>query len=103
VVYEQDLYNFFILLTLFACCKILENLFNLITDEKLYLLLLRWYIIGVRLIIGGCMIKIPNDRGEGWVEVILIVILAILILVTIFLLLRPALSNLWQEFIQSLQ
>jgi hypothetical protein len=49
------------------------------------------------------MIKIPNDRGEGWVEVILIVILAILILVTIFLLLRPALSNLWQEFIQSLQ
>jgi hypothetical protein len=49
------------------------------------------------------MIKIPNDQGEGWVEVILIVILAILILVTIFLLLRPALSNLWQDFLQSLQ
>ena len=49
------------------------------------------------------MIKIPNDQGEGWVEVILIVILAILILVTIFLLLRPALSNFWQDFLQSLQ
>lgn len=49
------------------------------------------------------MIKIPDDQGEGWVEVILIVILVILILVTIFLLLRPALSNLWQDFIQSLQ
>jgi hypothetical protein len=49
------------------------------------------------------MEKLPIERGEGWVEVILIVILAILILVTIFLLLQPALTNLWQDFIQSLQ
>ncbi len=49
------------------------------------------------------MEELPVERGEGWVEVILIVILAILILVTIFLLLQPALSNLWQDFIQSLQ
>jgi len=49
------------------------------------------------------MVKLPDERGEGWVEWILIAILALLILVTIFLLLRPALSNLWQEFIQSLQ
>lgn len=49
------------------------------------------------------MIKLPNDRGEGWVEWILIVILALLILVTIYLLLRPALSNLWRDFLQSLQ
>jgi hypothetical protein len=49
------------------------------------------------------MAKLPFERGEGWVEWILIAILAVLILVTIFLLLRPALSNLWQDFIQSLQ
>lgn len=49
------------------------------------------------------MKKLPVERGEGWVEVILIVILAILILVTIFLLLQPALTNLWQDFVQSLQ
>lgn len=49
------------------------------------------------------MAKLPVERGEGWVEWILIAILAILILVTIFLLLRPALSNLWQDFLQSLQ
>ena len=49
------------------------------------------------------MTKLPYERGEGWVEWILIAILAILILVTIFLLMRPALTNLWQDFIQSLQ
>ncbi len=49
------------------------------------------------------MSKLPFERGEGWVEWILIAILAILILVTIFLLLRPAISNLWQDFILSLQ
>lgn len=49
------------------------------------------------------MNKLPNDQGEGWVEWILIGILVLLILVTVFLLLRPALSNLWQEFLLSLQ
>ncbi len=49
------------------------------------------------------MSKLPFERGEGWVEWILIAILAILILITIFLLLRPAISNLWQDFILSLQ
>ena len=45
----------------------------------------------------------PDDRGEGLLEWILIVILIILVLDTVFLLLRPALSNLWQEFLLSLQ
>lgn len=49
------------------------------------------------------MAKLPIERGEGWLELILIIILAILILITVFLLLRPALSNLWKDFIQSLQ
>jgi len=49
------------------------------------------------------MTKIPDDRGEGWVEWILIVILVLMVLVTAYLLLRPALSNLWQEFLQSIQ
>lgn len=49
------------------------------------------------------MIKLPNEQGQGWIEWILIAILAILILVTIYLLLRPALTTIWQDFIQSLQ
>jgi hypothetical protein len=49
------------------------------------------------------MIKLPNEEGQGWIEWVLIGILAILVLVTIYLLMRPALTNLWQNFIQSLQ
>jgi hypothetical protein len=49
------------------------------------------------------MSKLPFERGQGWVEWILIAILVILILVTVFLLLRPAMINYWQDFIQSLQ
>ena len=49
------------------------------------------------------MIKLPDEQGQGWIEWVLIGILAILVLVTIYLLMRPALTNLWQNFIQSLQ
>ena len=49
------------------------------------------------------MKKLPDEQGQGWIEWVLIVILAILVLVTIYLLMRPALTNLWQNFIQSLQ
>jgi hypothetical protein len=49
------------------------------------------------------MAKFPENRGQGLVEWILIIILALMVLVTIFLLLRPALANLWQDFMQSIQ
>jgi hypothetical protein len=49
------------------------------------------------------MAKLPDDGGIGWVEMMLIIILAIMVLVTIFFLLRPAFSNLWQEFLLSIQ
>ena len=49
------------------------------------------------------MRKLPDDRGMGWIEWILIAILAILVLITIYLLLRPALVMVWQNFLQSLQ
>lgn len=48
-------------------------------------------------------LKLPDDQGEGMVEWILIIILVLMVLVTIFLLLRPALSNLLQEFMESIQ
>lgn len=73
------------------------------TKRFIYIPTITWYIIVESTIEGGFMVKLPFERGEGWVEWILIAILAVLILVTIFLLLRPALSNLWQDFIQSLQ
>lgn len=49
------------------------------------------------------MSKFPENRGQGLVEWILIIILALMVLVTIFLLLRPALANLWRDFMQSIQ
>lgn len=49
------------------------------------------------------MDKFPDERGEGLVEWILIIILVLMVLATIFLLLRPALANLWQNFLQSIQ
>ncbi len=49
------------------------------------------------------MRKLLNEQGQGWIEWVLIGILAILVLITIYLLLRPALEMLWQNFIQSLQ
>ena len=49
------------------------------------------------------MAKIPDDLGEGVVEWILIVILALMVLVTIYFLLQPALANLWQEVLESVR
>lgn len=49
------------------------------------------------------MAKLQEDRGEGWVEWILIAILALMVLVTIFLLLQPALANLWRDAVESIQ
>jgi len=49
------------------------------------------------------MAKIPDDLGEGVVEWILIVILALMVLVTIYFLLKPALGNLWQEVLESIR
>ncbi len=49
------------------------------------------------------MIKLPDERGQGLIEWILIIILVVLVLVTIFFLLRPALVNLWQDMLQSIQ
>jgi hypothetical protein len=49
------------------------------------------------------MRKLRDDRGLGWIELILIAILAILVLITIYLLLRPSLEMVWQNFLQSLQ
>ena len=49
------------------------------------------------------MAKIPENRGLGLVEWILIIILVLMVIATIYLLLRPALGNLWQDFMQSIQ
>ena len=49
------------------------------------------------------MAKFPKDHGQGLVEWILIIILVLMVLVTLYLLLRPALANLWQTFFQSIQ
>jgi hypothetical protein len=49
------------------------------------------------------MAKLPDDGGQGWVEWILIIILAVMVLITSYLLLRPALSTMVQNFFQSLQ
>ncbi len=48
------------------------------------------------------MTKFPDYRGQGLVEWILIVTLVIMVLITIFLLLKPALVNLWQGAIESI-
>lgn len=49
------------------------------------------------------MVKLHDDRGLGWVEWILIAILIILVLITAYLLLKPALMMFWQNFLESLQ
>jgi hypothetical protein len=49
------------------------------------------------------MTKFPKSHGLGLIEWILIIVLVLMILVTIYLLLRPALGNFWQEFMQSIQ
>ena len=45
----------------------------------------------------------PDNGGQGWLEWILIIILALMVLITSYLLLRPALSTMFQNFFQSLQ
>jgi hypothetical protein len=49
------------------------------------------------------MARMPDDRGLGWVEWILIIILAIMVLVTSYLLLEPALATMVQNFMESLR
>lgn len=49
------------------------------------------------------MSHLPDDRGQGLIEWILIVILVLMVLLTVFFLLRPALANLWQELLESVQ
>jgi len=49
------------------------------------------------------MSKLSESRGLGVVEWILIVILVLMVLVTLYLLLRPALGNLLQEFLESMR
>ena len=49
------------------------------------------------------MSKFPESRGQGVVEWILIVILVLMVLVTLYLLLRPALGNLLQEYLESIR
>jgi len=57
----------------------------------------------VKLSEGGPMAKFPDERGQGWIEWILIFILAIMVLITSYLLLKPALSIMVRNFFQSLQ
>lgn len=52
---------------------------------------------------GGDMSFLPDDSGQGLIEWILIVILVLMVLLTVFFLLRPALANLWQELLNSIQ
>ena len=47
--------------------------------------------------------KSPDDRGLGWLEWVLIVILILMVLVTAFFLLRPALVLFWENTLQSIQ
>jgi uncharacterized Rmd1/YagE family protein len=68
-----------------------------------YKVYLRCNIITDRLIIGGFMAKLPDDHGQGLVEWILIILLVLMVLVTVFFLLRPALGNLWQEMLETIQ
>jgi preprotein translocase subunit YajC len=49
------------------------------------------------------MAKLPDDHGQGLVEWILIILLVLMVLVTVFFLLRPALGNLWQEMLETIQ
>lgn len=49
------------------------------------------------------MAKREDDRGFGFIEWILIIILMVMILTTLYLLLRPALEILWQGLLESVQ
>jgi Flp pilus assembly pilin Flp len=49
------------------------------------------------------MAKLPAERGVGLIEWILIAVLILMILVTVYFLLEPALENMWQGMLQSIQ
>ena len=49
------------------------------------------------------MAKLGEGRGLGVIEWILIVILVVMVLVTAYLLLEPALLLLWESMLQSIQ
>jgi Flp pilus assembly pilin Flp len=61
------------------------------------------YYNNIEKITGGFMAKLPAERGAGLIEWILIAVLILMVLVTAFLLLEPALVNLWQGMLQSIQ
>jgi hypothetical protein len=52
---------------------------------------------------GGFMAKLGESRGLGTIEWILVIILVVMVLVTAYLLLEPALLLLWDSMLQSIQ
>ncbi len=68
-----------------------------------YKVYLEWFIIIEKVNTGGFMAKLPEQHGQGVVEWILIIILVLMVLATAFFLLRPALGNLWQEALETIQ
>jgi hypothetical protein len=53
--------------------------------------------------IGGSMAKLGEGRGLGVIEWILVIILVVMVLITAYLLLEPALLLLWDSMLQSIQ
>ena len=49
------------------------------------------------------MAKLGESRGLGVIEWILIIILVVMVLITAYLLLEPALLLLWDSMLQSIQ
>jgi len=49
------------------------------------------------------MAKLGESRGLGTIEWILVIILVVMVLVTAYLLLEPALLLLWDSMLQSIQ
>ena len=49
------------------------------------------------------MVKRRQGSGLGWLEWVLIVILIVMVLTTLFLLLRPALIMFWDNLLESFQ
>jgi len=49
------------------------------------------------------MKRFSNGRGLGLIEWILIVILVIMVIITVYYLFEPALTNLWQQTLETIQ
>lgn len=49
------------------------------------------------------MARSPGDRSLGAVEWILIIILVIMVVATLYFLLEPAMVNLWEHTLESIQ